>query len=126
MDQNTRDDEDLFTDRPSDRFDHHMERLEGRDLLSAGTRIAMADLARARREREEAMQTVAIVADGLRVLRTRDGVPLTEDMIEERARNIAAGLIGMVPLAGVRFGARQAPEGEAVGTQIDWNAKEIG
>ena len=68
---------------------------------------------------------MGIVADGLRVLRTRDGVPLTDEMIDERARNIAAGLTGL-PLAGVRFGARKAPEAEAVGTQIDWNAKEIG
>lgn len=118
-------DDGLFTDTPGDRFDHHAERLEGRDLLAAGARIAMADVARVRREREEAEETVAIVADGLRVLRTRDGVPLTDDMIDERARNIAAGLTG-IPLAGVRFGARRAPEGEAVGTQVNWNAKEIG
>jgi hypothetical protein len=124
MDQ--RDDiEGLFIDTPGDRFDHHAERLEGRDLLTAGARFAHADLARERREREEAEETVAIVADGLRVLRTRDGVPLTDDMIDERARNIAAGLTG-IPLAGVRFGARKAPNGEAVGKQIDWNAKEIG
>lgn len=123
----TRDDEfeGLFIDKPGDRFDHHAERLEGRDLLVLGARIANADLERARREREEAEETVAVVADGLRVLRTRDGVPLTDEMIDERARNIAAGLTG-IPLAGVRFGARRAPEGEAVGTQIDWNAKEIG
>lgn len=123
MDQFTRDLIDdineLLTDRPSDRFDHHMERLEGRDLLAHGARLAQADLVRARRERAEAEETVAIVADGLRVLRTRDGVPLTDDMIDERARNIAAGLTGL-PLAGVRFGARKAPE------PIDFAAKEIG
>ena len=34
------------------------------------------------------------VADGIRVLQTRDGVKLTDDQIVERARNIVAGLIG--------------------------------
>jgi hypothetical protein len=34
------------------------------------------------------------VADGIRVLQTRDGVKLSEDQIVERARNIVAGLIG--------------------------------
>jgi hypothetical protein len=34
------------------------------------------------------------VADGIRVLATRDGVQLSEDQIVERARNIVAGLIG--------------------------------
>ena len=34
------------------------------------------------------------VADGIRVLQTRDGIKLSEDQIVERARNIVAGLIG--------------------------------
>ena len=34
------------------------------------------------------------VAEGIRVLQTRDGVKLSEDQIVERARNIVAGLIG--------------------------------
>jgi hypothetical protein len=34
------------------------------------------------------------VAEGLRVLRERDGVALTDDQIVERARNIVAGLVG--------------------------------
>jgi hypothetical protein len=34
------------------------------------------------------------VADGIRVLQTRDGVKVSEDQIVERARNIVAGLIG--------------------------------
>jgi hypothetical protein len=34
------------------------------------------------------------VADGIRVLHTRDGISLSEDQIVERARNIVAGLIG--------------------------------
>jgi hypothetical protein len=34
------------------------------------------------------------VAEGIRVLQTRDGVTLSEEQIVERARNIVAGLIG--------------------------------
>jgi hypothetical protein len=34
------------------------------------------------------------VAEGIRVLHTRDGINLSEDQIVERARNIVAGLIG--------------------------------
>ena len=34
------------------------------------------------------------VAEGIRVLQTRDGIKLSEDQIVERARNIVAGLIG--------------------------------
>jgi hypothetical protein len=37
---------------------------------------------------------VADVASGVRVLRHRDGVLLTEDQVLDRARNIVAGLIG--------------------------------
>jgi hypothetical protein len=34
------------------------------------------------------------VAEGIRVLQTRDGISLSYDQIIERARNIVAGLIG--------------------------------
>ena len=34
------------------------------------------------------------VADGIRVLPTRDGVDLTDEQIIERARNIVTGLLG--------------------------------
>lgn len=34
------------------------------------------------------------VAEGIRVLKTRDGFALSEEQILERARNIVAGLIG--------------------------------
>jgi hypothetical protein len=34
------------------------------------------------------------IADGIRVLHTRDGIKLSEEQIVERARNIVAGLIG--------------------------------
>ena len=34
------------------------------------------------------------VAEGIRVLQTRDGLQLSEQQIEERARNIVAGLLG--------------------------------
>jgi hypothetical protein len=52
--------------------------------------------------RHEANETIRIVADGIRVLRTRDGVPLSEEQIIERARNIATGLM-FLRLDGVRF-----------------------
>lgn len=38
-------------------------------------------------------QAVAIVMRGITVLRDRDGVPLTDEQIEERARNIIQALI---------------------------------
>jgi hypothetical protein len=34
------------------------------------------------------------VAEGIRVLQTRDGIELSEQQILERARNIVAGLVG--------------------------------
>jgi hypothetical protein len=34
------------------------------------------------------------VAEGIRVLQTRDGLELSEQQIQERARNIVAGLLG--------------------------------
>jgi hypothetical protein len=34
------------------------------------------------------------VAEGIRVLQTRDGVKITEEQVLDRARNIVAGLIG--------------------------------
>jgi hypothetical protein len=37
---------------------------------------------------------VADVASGIRVLRHRDGVLLSEDQVMDRARNVVAGLIG--------------------------------
>jgi hypothetical protein len=120
---NTRD-----TEGASVPFDAGLERAKRGDSpwLTLGERLAKADLERARREqgwaaygeeavalarleRERAEQVTRDIADGIRVLRTRDGVPLTDDMIDERARNIAAGLTG-IPLAGVRFGVRQAPD----------------
>ena len=52
------------------------------------------------------MALVDDVAQGVRVLRTRDGVPLTDAQIADRARNIAAALLGnyrIEPLTGVRY-----------------------
>ena len=34
------------------------------------------------------------VADGIRVLQTRDGIELSDEQIIERARNIVTGLLG--------------------------------
>jgi hypothetical protein len=41
----------------------------------------------------EAWELVAPIADGLKILQTRDGVDVTDAQILERARNIAAGLV---------------------------------
>jgi hypothetical protein len=87
--------------------------------LTIGEQIALANAELAALERPDPAMVVDVVAEGLRVLRTRDGVPLTEDMILERARNIAAGLTG-VRLDGVRFAARRAPTAED-----EANAKEV-
>jgi len=35
------------------------------------------------------------VADGIRILRTRDGVPISDDQVAERANNIVAALTGL-------------------------------
>jgi hypothetical protein len=36
----------------------------------------------------------ALLREGIRVLQTRDGLRLSDEQIEERARNIVAGLLG--------------------------------
>jgi len=75
-----------------------------------GTAQAKAIIADSRRQADEAQATrdalMRDVQSGLRVLRTRDGVPLTEDAIRERAANIVAGLVGNYEISrldGVRF-----------------------
>ncbi len=39
-------------------------------------------------------QLVEDIAAGVRVLRTRDGLPVSEFQVMDRARNIVAGLVG--------------------------------
>lgn len=51
------------------------------------------------------------VAEGIRVLQTRDGVPLSEDQIEERARNIVAGLLGNYRIRPVEAREQKGPTG---------------
>ena len=41
-----------------------------------------------------ARQLLQDVAEGIRVLQTRDGIELTDEQILERARNIVTGLLG--------------------------------
>ena len=59
-------------------------------------------------------QLMADVSDGLRVLRNRDGVPLSDAQIRDRAANIVAGLVGnyrIERLDGVTYSeAREAPD----------------
>jgi len=59
--------------------------------------------------RDAATLTASLMADveaGIRVLRTRDGVPLTDAQVRDRAANICSGLLGnyrIEPLTGVRY-----------------------
>jgi hypothetical protein len=50
------------------------------------------------------------VADGIRVLQTRDGVELSDEQIIERARNIVTGLLGNYRIRSIDVrGNRPAP-----------------
>jgi hypothetical protein len=51
------------------------------------------------------------VAEGIRVLQTRDGVELTDAQILERARNIVTGLLGNYRIRSIE--SRDAPPREA-------------
>lgn len=59
--------------------------------------------------RDAATLTASLMADveaGIRVLRTRDGVALTDAQIRDRAANVVSGLLGnyrIEPLTGVRY-----------------------
>lgn len=67
--------------------------MEARDprLKTAGDRIEA--LGRAITERQRYYAAITIVADAIRVLRTRDGVALTDEQCEERARNAVTALV---------------------------------
>jgi hypothetical protein len=54
------------------------------------------------------------VADGIRVLQTRDGIKLSEDQIVERARNIVAGLIGNYSIQSLDAREPVAPSASAI------------
>ena len=62
------------------------------DYLPA--RVVRRDMPRAKTTGTTARLLVEDVAEGIRVLQTRDGIKLSEEQIVERARNIVAGLIG--------------------------------
>lgn len=57
--------------------------------------------------RQVAALLVADIAEGVRVLRTRDGVPLTDEQVDDRARNIVAGLVGNYAIRSLDDDARQ-------------------
>ena len=50
------------------------------------------------------------VAEGIRVLQTRDGVDLTDEQILERARNIVTGLLGNYRIRSIDPRAPREPE----------------
>jgi hypothetical protein len=64
------------------------------------------------RQRAVPVMTVRLllqdVAEGIRVLQTRDGVELSDEQINERARNIVTGLLGNYRIRSID--AREAPE----------------
>ncbi len=47
------------------------------------------------------------MAEGIRVLQTRDGVDLTDEQILERARNIVTGLLGNYRIRSIDPGDRR-------------------
>ena len=57
------------------------------------------------------------ISAGIRVLQSRDGVQLSDDQIQERARNIVTGLMGNYRIASLD--ARPAPSAAAAGEQLD-------
>lgn len=60
------------------------------EAILEGHANAQADVSERRKLVEEIVQDIT---DGIEVLRTRDGCPVTHDMARERARNIAAGFV---------------------------------
>jgi len=56
--------------------------------------IVRRDMPRAKTTGTTARLLVEDIAEGIRVLQTRDGIKLSDEQIVERARNIVAGLIG--------------------------------
>jgi hypothetical protein len=52
--------------------------------------------------RSFADELVAQIEEGIRVLRIRDGIALTEAQIHERAANIVTGLIGLYDVRPLR------------------------
>jgi hypothetical protein len=50
------------------------------------------------------------VAEGIRVLQTRDGVDLTDEQILERARNIVTGLLGNYRIRSIEPRESREPE----------------
>ena len=47
-------------------------------------------------ERQVVRVLMSVVSDGLRVLRSRDGVLISDAQIDERARNITAAVLGLL------------------------------
>ncbi len=64
-------------------------------------------------------QLLRDVADGIRVLQTRDGLHVTEAQITERARNIVAGLMGNYRIEALDVGGAAAGGGNADSTNAD-------
>ena len=67
------------------------------------------------------------VAEGIRVLQTRDGIELTDEQILERARNIVTGLLGNYRIRSIesREGARDAAREGAGSARAPGSVQQI-
>ncbi len=75
------------------------------------TRIVPRETTRSRQKAVPVMTVRLLlqdVAEGIRVLQTRDGVELSDEQILERARNIVTGLLGNYKIRSID--AREAPD----------------
>ena len=80
-------------------------------------------MARTRQPKTSPQPTVRLllqdVAEGIRVLQTRDGIKLTNAQILERARNIVAGLLGNYRIQSLDERAREREREGRAGRQVD-------
>jgi hypothetical protein len=59
------------------------------------------------------------IAEGIRVLQTRDGVPLSDELIAERARNIVMGLMGNYRIQSIEAGEKREPRSARTVDQLN-------
>jgi hypothetical protein len=63
------------------------------------------------------------VAEGIRVLQTRDGIELTDEQILERARNIVTGLLGNYRIRSIE--SRDGPRDGATAARAPGAVQQI-
>jgi hypothetical protein len=82
-------------------------------------RIVRRDGSRSRTAGATVKLLLEDIADGIRVLQTRDGVELSEDQIVERARNIVAGLIGNYRIQTLEAHDKPTPSSSRAARTVD-------